>query len=76
MAAPSPGEGEVLVRVRACGVCRTDLHLLDGEVAIPRPPVVPGHQIVGTVEALGGGEAGGLAPGDAGRDPVAGLDLR
>jgi propanol-preferring alcohol dehydrogenase len=39
----------VLVRVHACGVCRTDLHLLDGEVEIPKPPIVPGHQIVGTV---------------------------
>lgn len=62
---PSPGPGEVLVRVHACGVCRTDLHLLDGEVAIPRPPVVPGHQIVGTVERRGEGEpgAGALEPG-------------
>jgi propanol-preferring alcohol dehydrogenase len=44
-----PTADQVLVAVRACGVCRTDLHLLDGEVAIPHPPVVPGHQIVGTV---------------------------
>jgi len=50
---PEPGPGQVLVRVHACGVCRTDLHLLDGEVGIPRPPVVPGHQIVGTVLAAG-----------------------
>jgi propanol-preferring alcohol dehydrogenase len=48
---PVPQPGQVLVRVRACGVCRTDLHLLDGEVDIPEPPVVPGHQIVGTVLA-------------------------
>jgi propanol-preferring alcohol dehydrogenase len=46
---PHPGPGQVLVRVHACGVCRTDLHLLDGELEIPRPPIVPGHQIVGTV---------------------------
>jgi len=46
---PTAGPGQVLVRVRACGVCRTDLHELDGEVAIPHPPVIPGHQIVGTV---------------------------
>lgn len=52
---PRAGPGEVLVRVHACGVCRTDLHLLDGEVEIPHPPIVPGHQIVGTVVA--GGEA-------------------
>jgi propanol-preferring alcohol dehydrogenase len=50
---PEPAAGQVLVRVHACGVCRTDLHLLDGEVKIPRPPVVPGHQIVGTVVRRG-----------------------
>ena len=49
VAEPSAGPGHVLLRVRACGVCRTDLHLLDGEVTIPRPPVIPGHQIVATV---------------------------
>jgi propanol-preferring alcohol dehydrogenase len=53
LAEPSPGPGEVLVQVHACGVCRTDLHLLDGEVDIPHPPIVPGHQIVGTVVARG-----------------------
>ncbi len=46
---PRPGPGQVLVQVNACGVCRTDLHLLDGEVEIPNPPIIPGHQIVGTV---------------------------
>jgi propanol-preferring alcohol dehydrogenase len=46
----------VLVAVSACGVCRTDLHLLDGEVAIPHPPIVPGHQIVGTVVDAGAGQ--------------------
>jgi propanol-preferring alcohol dehydrogenase len=51
---PRPGPNQLLVRVHACGVCRTDLHLLDGEVDIPRPPIVPGHQIVGTV--IGHGE--------------------
>lgn len=50
---PEPGSGQLLVRVQACGVCRTDLHLLDGEVEIPRPPIVPGHQIVGTVMRRG-----------------------
>jgi propanol-preferring alcohol dehydrogenase len=54
LAEPEPGPNQVLVQVQACGVCRTDLHLLDGEVDIPHPPVVPGHQIVGTV--LGRGE--------------------
>ncbi len=50
---PEPGDGEVLIRVRACGVCRTDLHVLDGEVRGKRLPIVPGHQIVGAVEGSG-----------------------
>jgi propanol-preferring alcohol dehydrogenase len=50
---PEPGPGEILVRVHVCGVCRTDLHLLDGEVEIPHTPITPGHQIVGTVIARG-----------------------
>src|SRR5918997_6926929 len=50
---PEPGDGEVLVRVRACGVCRTDLHVLDGEVRGAKLPIVPGHQIVGTIEGSG-----------------------
>jgi propanol-preferring alcohol dehydrogenase len=54
---PEPGGNQLLVRVHACGVCRTDLHLLDGEVEIPRPPIVPGHQIVGTVVGRGEGTA-------------------
>ena len=49
---PEPAAGEVLIRVHACGVCRTDLHVLDGEVRA-RHPIVPGHQIVGTVESTG-----------------------
>jgi propanol-preferring alcohol dehydrogenase len=60
---PAPGPGQLLVRVHACGVCRTDLHLLDGELDIPRPPIVPGHQIVGTVIARGG-EPGEGEPGE------------
>jgi propanol-preferring alcohol dehydrogenase len=51
---PVPGAGQVLLRVHACGVCRTDLHILDGELAEPKLPLVPGHQIVGTV--IGAGE--------------------
>lgn len=54
---PSPGPGELLIDVGACGVCRTDLHLIDGELPDPRLPVVPGHQIVGRVAALGDGVA-------------------
>jgi propanol-preferring alcohol dehydrogenase len=49
-AIPTPGPGQLLLRVQACGVCRTDLHLLDGEVEIARSPRILGHQIVGTVE--------------------------
>jgi propanol-preferring alcohol dehydrogenase len=48
-----PGPGEVLIRVHACGVCRTDLHVVDGELDAPKPHVVPGHEIVGTVAAIG-----------------------
>jgi propanol-preferring alcohol dehydrogenase len=50
---PEPGPGQVLVKVHACGVCRTDLHIVDGELAEPKLPLVPGHEIVGTVEACG-----------------------
>jgi propanol-preferring alcohol dehydrogenase len=53
--APRPAPGEVLVRVAVCGVCRTDLDVVDGRLAPARLPVVPGHQVVGTVEALGDG---------------------
>ena len=60
---PKPGPGEVLVRVRACGICRTDLHVVDGELPEPKIPLVLGHQIVGTVEALGE-DAVGVAMGD------------
>jgi alcohol dehydrogenase, propanol-preferring len=52
---PEPGAGEVLVEVHACGVCRTDLHIRDGEVRGARLPIVPGHQIVATVLAAGDG---------------------
>ncbi len=52
---PEPQKGEVLVEVLACAVCRTDLHLIDGELADPKLPVVPGHEIVGRVVALGEG---------------------
>ena len=52
---PQPGAGEVRLRVAACAVCRTDLHVVDGELPHPRLPLVPGHEIVGQVEALGPG---------------------
>jgi propanol-preferring alcohol dehydrogenase len=53
--APRPGPGEVLVRVRACGVCRTDLHVVEGELAPRRSPLIPGHQAVGVVVENGPG---------------------
>src|SRR5260221_1179771 len=52
---PTPAPGQVLVRVAACGVCRTDLHVVDGELPDPALPIVPGHEVVGTVVALGAG---------------------
>ncbi len=52
---PRPGPGQVLIRVHVCGVCRTDLHLADGELPHPKLPVVPGHEIVGEVAAVGEG---------------------
>src|SRR5499427_3841459 len=56
--APEPGSGEILLEVAACGVCRTDLHVVDGELPNPKLPIVPGHEIVGRVAALGPGVAG------------------
>lgn len=50
---PVPGPGEVRVHIAACGVCRTDLHVIDGELPEPKSPIIPGHQIVGRIEALG-----------------------
>jgi propanol-preferring alcohol dehydrogenase len=60
---PLPGPGQVRVRVSACAVCRTDLHVVDGELPPARPEIVPGHEIVGRVEALGEGVSG-IAVGD------------
>jgi propanol-preferring alcohol dehydrogenase len=60
---PRPGPGQVLIRVRACGVCRTDLHVLDGELPSPKLPLVLGHEIVGLVEQCGEGVLG-LERGD------------
>ena len=53
MPEPEPGSVEVLIRVHACAVCRTDLHVVDGELPDPKLPLIPGHQIVGTVERIG-----------------------
>jgi alcohol dehydrogenase, propanol-preferring len=52
---PAPGPGQVLLRVRACGICRTDLHVVDGDLPDPKLPLIPGHEIVGTVEEVGEG---------------------
>jgi propanol-preferring alcohol dehydrogenase len=55
---PKPARGQVLLKVSACGICRTDLHVLDGELTEPMLPLVPGHQIVGIVEEIGDGVTG------------------
>ncbi|MBO0828399.1 MAG: zinc-binding alcohol dehydrogenase family protein [Streptosporangiales bacterium] len=60
---PEPAAGELLVRVLACGVCRTDLHVAEGDLPVHRPGVVPGHEVVGEVTALGR-DATGFATGD------------
>ncbi|MHA6823099.1 zinc-dependent alcohol dehydrogenase family protein [Ralstonia pseudosolanacearum] len=60
---PEPGPGEVRIAVSVCGVCRTDLHIVDGELPDPKPALIPGHEIVGTVDACGPGVSG-LAVGD------------
>lgn len=60
---PEANPGQVLVRVRACAVCRTDLHVVDGELPEPKLPLIPGHQIVGTVEETGEG-VDRFSPGD------------
>ena len=55
---PEPGAGEIRVRVNTCGVCRTDLHVIEGDLPEHTLPIVPGHQVVGTVDALGAGSEG------------------
>ena len=60
VADPRPGPGELALRVRACAVCRTDLHTVEGDLPVPRLPLIPGHQIVGTVEECGPGAADGI----------------
>src|SRR4051812_11546650 len=58
VAAPTAGDGELLVRVSSCAICRTDLHVVEGELLERRMPIVPGHQAVGTVVAVGPHVAG------------------
>ncbi|HEY3307855.1 MAG TPA: zinc-dependent alcohol dehydrogenase family protein [Desulfuromonadaceae bacterium] len=64
MAVPVPRAGELLLKVLACGICRTDLHVVDGELTEPKLPLVPGHQVVGLVEHIGQGVEG-FVMGDA-----------
>lgn len=52
---PIPGKGQVLIKVHVCGLCRTDLHVVDGDLTQPKLPIVPGHQIVGRVADVGDG---------------------
>ena len=61
--APEPGPDDILIRVHACGVCRTDLHIIDGELTQPKLPLIPGHEIVGTVAGMGQ-RVTGFRPGD------------
>ncbi|WP_263993415.1 alcohol dehydrogenase catalytic domain-containing protein, partial [Mycolicibacterium fallax] len=61
---PQPGPGELLVAVRACGVCRTDLHVAEGDLAVHKPDVVPGHEVVAEVVAVGDGAGTEFAVGD------------
>src|ERR1700683_1247286 len=58
LADPQPGPGEIRVKVGACGVCRTDLHVVDGELPNPKVPIIPGHEIVGRIDAIGPGVEG------------------
>ncbi len=62
LADPSPGPGEVRIAVRCCAICRTDLHVIEGELPRRKLPIIPGHQIVGVVDAVGA-DCGGLAVG-------------
>ena len=57
-ATPEPGPGQILVQIRACGVCRTDLHVCDGELPHTKFPIVPGHEIIGVVAGIGAGVDG------------------
>ena len=52
---PTPAAGQVRVRIRVCGLCHTDLHTVEGDLALPRQPIVPGHQVIGVIDALGDG---------------------
>ncbi|MEZ5891261.1 MAG: alcohol dehydrogenase catalytic domain-containing protein [Xanthobacteraceae bacterium] len=72
---PAPGRGELLIEIAACGVRRTDLHVVDGELPKPKLPIVPGHEIVGRVAAVGEGVRGSRCRRTR-RRALAGMDLR
>jgi len=74
LSVPEPAAGELLVRVRACGVCHTDLHVAEGDLTPSSLPIVPGHQVVGVVDELGPG-ATGFKPGTA-SDCLVALGMR
>ena len=73
---PRPGPGELLLRVLACGVCRTDLHVTEGDLPPHRPGVTPGHEVVGEVVAIGEKRHGGLRRRGPRRGGLAALDRR
>ena len=70
-----PGPSQIRVKVSACGVCRTDLHVVDGELPNPQVPIIPGHEIVGRIDAIGEGVEH-LKLGEARRHPLARPYLR
>ena len=72
---PQPSAGEVRVRVAACGVCRTDLHVVDGELPDPKLPIIPGHEIVGRIDVVWIGRHRSRCR-HAGRNSLAWPDLR
>ncbi len=72
---PEPRAGQVLVRVHACGICRTDLHVIEGELPQRKMPMIPGHQVVGVIESAGA-NATRYPTRNSRRDRVAALDRR
>ena len=72
---PTPGPDQVLLRVQVCGVCRTDLHIVDGELTEPKFPLIPGHQIIGIVAATGP-KSHPVLEGRSRRRPLARINLQ
>ena len=73
---PEPAAGELRLKVHCCAVCRTDLHVIEGDLPQAKLPVIPGHQIVGTVDRPRAGLPRNLAAGHAGGHRLVALDLR